>query len=356
MGHLKLVYELKANLMPNASFLDKAKLVYSRPMEEKNWIILTGGAGFIGSNVLKLLNQRGEREIVVVDELGHDDKWKNLVGKEFLEYFHKDKLFDWLPQYIHKVKAIIHLGACSSTVETNADYLMENNTEYSKKLARIALDHEIRFIYASSAATYGDGSGGFSDDHDLLETLRPLNMYGFSKHLFDLWLKREGVLDRVVGLKYFNVYGPNEYHKGRMSSAVLKMVPQLKQEGELKLFCSSDPGQFADGEQVRDFIHVKEAAEMTLQFLDNELGGIFNIGCGRAETWKSLAQGVIEGCGGKGSISFVEMPKDLIGKYQNYTCADLHKSEKHGLYLPKRSLKECVVDYVQKYILEEAYR
>jgi len=324
-------------------------------MGQKSRIVLTGGAGFIGSNVLALLNERGEQDIVVVDELGSDEKWKNLVGKTFSEFVHKDALFNWLEEHLHECKAFIHLGACSSTVETNADYLMENNTQYSKRLAAFALKGGARFIYASSAATYGDGSQGFSDDHALLEELRPLNMYGFSKHLFDLWVKKEGLLDQFVGLKYFNVYGPNEYHKGRMSSAVLKMVPELHKKGALQLFCSSEPTKFADGEQVRDFIHVRDAAEMTVQFLDNDLGGIFNIGCGRPETWKSLAEGVIEGCGGKGEIRFVPMPEDLLGKYQNYTCAELSKSHAHKLYLPKRSLKECVVDYVQNYILPESY-
>lgn len=315
-------------------------------------IVLTGGSGFIGSNVLACLNQRGITDVVVVDEFDKSDKWKNLVGKSFIEVLNKEQLFDFLND---KITAIIHLGACSSTVENDSNFLLENNYRYSKRLAQWAVKRDVRFIYASSAATYGDGSKGFSDDHDLLEQYEPLNMYGFSKHLFDLWLKREGLLDQVVGLKYFNVYGPNEYHKGRMASAVMKMVPDVRKEGCIRLFQSSEPNKFGDGDQVRDFIYVKDAAEMTVQFLDNDLGGIFNIGTGLEQTWNQLAKGVIQSvqCGGK--IEYVAMPQDLFGKYQNYTCATMQKSLANKLYMPKYSLEEAVCDYVQNYLLEERY-
>ena len=315
-------------------------------------IVLTGGCGFIGSNVLECLNQHGITNVVVVDELDDTDKWKNLVGKSFCEILDKSQLFDWLND---DVEAIIHLGACSSTVETDSNYLLENNYRYSKRLAEWAFERDVRFIYASSAATYGDGSKGFSDDHALLEQYEPLNMYGFSKHIFDLWLKREGLLERAVGLKYFNVYGPNEYHKGRMASAILKMVPDVQREGKIHLFKSSEPEKFGDGDQVRDFIYVKDAAEMTVQFLDNDLGGIFNIGTGKEQTWNQLARGVIKGVDCDGKIEYISMPADLIGKYQNYTCAGMEKSHAKKLYMPKYTLEDAVVDYVRGYVLHGSY-
>ncbi len=315
-------------------------------------IVLTGGAGFIGSNVLACLNRRGITDVVVVDELDETDKWKNLVGKSFCEILDKSQLFDWLND---DVGAIIHLGACSSTVERDSNFLLENNYRYSKRLAEWAFERDVRFIYASSAATYGDGLKGFSDDHHLLEQYEPLNMYGFSKHLFDLWLKREGLLEHAVGLKYFNVYGPNEYHKGRMASAILKMVSDVRREGGITLFESSEPEKFAHGDQVRDFIYVKDAAEMTVQFLENHLFGIFNIGTGKEQTWNQLANGVIKGIDRPAHIEYTLMPTDLIGKYQNYTCADMQKSHAHRLYMPKYSLEEAVVDYVRGYLLHGRY-
>lgn len=320
-------------------------------MYTDKYIVLTGGAGFIGSCVLKTLNEHGMANIVVVDDLGHTDMWKNLVGKRYLEMIHKDELFKWLEGKEKDIEAFIHLGACSSTVETDANFLLENNYRYSCKLAEYALTNDHRFIYASSAATYGDGSLGFSDDHDLLEQFQPLNMYGYSKHMFDLWLQNQNLLDKVVGLKYFNVYGPNEYHKGRMSSAILKMVPDALQTETICLFQSSEKEKYADGGQIRDFIYVKDAAKMTLQFLENDFSGIFNIGTGSEQTWNELATGVISALERPIKIEYIEMPKDLIGKYQNYTCAQMNKSKTHNLYLPRYSLKDAVQDYVQNYIL-----
>lgn len=319
------------------------------------YILLTGGAGFIGSALLHHLNHIGMKNIVVVDQLGQDEKWKNLVGKAFLDFVDKDDLFCWLQGREEDIEAIIHLGACSSTTETDCDYLMENNYRYSCELAEFALTNDIRFIYASSAATYGDGSQGFSDDLDLLETLRPLNMYGYSKHLFDLWLKNQNVLDHVTGLKFFNVFGPNEYHKGSMASAILKMVPDVLKTGKIKLFKSSDPKSFADGEQVRDFIYVKDVARMTAHFLTNDVTGIFNLGSGLANTWKALAEGVFKGLGKKADIEFIDMPEVLIGKYQNYTKADMTKWESAKLPKPTYSLEEAVIDYVQNYLVGHRY-
>ena len=315
------------------------------------YIVVTGGAGFIGSGVIRTLNDRGMKNIVVVDNLGSSDKWKNLVGKRFVDVLHKDVLFDWLKGRERDIEAFIHLGACSSTVENDANYLLENNYRYSLRLAEYALEWGHRFIYASSAATYGEGNLGFSDNHEMLDIYYPLNMYGYSKHMFDLRLKNQNLLDKTVGLKYFNVYGPNEYHKGRMTSAILKMVPDALNTSTIKLFKSSEPDKYGDGEQVRDFLYVKDAAKMTIQFLENTSNGIFNVGTGVRQTWNQLARAVIAALDTQVSIEYIDMPHDLIGKYQNYTCAEMNKSKIDHLQMPEFSLEEAVKDYIRNYIL-----
>ncbi len=315
-------------------------------------IIVTGAAGFIGSCLVKHLNERGETRIIAVDDLGTDERWKNLVGKQFLELLTIDELLVWLQANHTGVEAIIHLGACSSTTERNAAYLLENNYRYTIKLAEVALKHDIRFIYASSAATYGDGSLGFTDHHDQLDELQPLNMYGFSKHLVDLWMKRQRVLDKVVGLKYFNVFGPNEVHKGRMASVITAMVPNVQKEGVIRLFQSTEPSRFADGDQQRDFLYVKDAVKMTSAFLDNAAGGIFNIGTGVPNTWNSLARAVFGALAKPAHIEYTPMPADLIGKYQNYTCADMTKARSVlGDQALCGTLEEHVGDYVENYLV-----
>jgi ADP-L-glycero-D-manno-heptose 6-epimerase len=314
-------------------------------------IILTGGAGLIGSAVLRCLNDQGIDNVIVVDHLGTSEKWKNLVGKKFVDILDKSQLFSWIEGKENAIKAFIHLGACSSTVESNASYLLENNYQYTLRLAQYALGHGHRFIYASSAATYGDGACGFEDNEEAIDELRPLNMYGYSKQLMDLWFKKQGVLNKVVGLKFFNVYGPNELHKGRMASAITHFVPSVRKDGVVKLFKSNDK-QYPDGGQVRDFIYVKDAARMTCAFLKNDAAGLFNIGSGMARSWNDLASAVFKAMDLSPNIDYIDMPADLTGKYQNYTCAQMNKTQsvlgKEAICLP---LEEGVNDYVRNYLL-----
>ncbi len=314
--------------------------------------IVTGGAGFIGSCIVKALNDRGITDIVVVDALGTEDKWRNLSGKFFSHYLHKDQLFNWLIEHpSEKPDAVIHMGACSSTVERDVDYLMANNYDYTVRLASLCVEKNIRFIYASSAATYGDGSRGFSDDHEGLRELIPLNPYGFSKHRFDIWALDKKLLGQITGVKFFNVYGPNEYHKGRMASVVYGLLPQIVNEGVLRLFRSNDPERFKDGEQCRDFIYVKDAARLVLELLEADLFGIYNIGSGRAETWNALAEAMFAAVNQPVKIEYRDLPEDLRGKYQNYTQADMSKLRKKLPGFQTTPLNEAVFDYIRHYLL-----
>jgi len=320
-------------------------------------IIVTGGAGFIGSAITAALNSRGVEDILIVDELGEDEKWKNLRNLRFADYLEVDDFNqtvaesdgDW------DIEAIFHMGACSDTTETDATYLVKNNYEFSKLLCNWALSLGTRFIYASSAATYGDGSEGFSDDEDKLERLRPLNMYGYSKQLFDLWLKRRGLLDQVVGLKYFNVFGPNEYHKGEMRSFVHKAFEQIRDSGKVRLFQSHRP-DCGHGQQRRDFIYIKDAVEMTLFFAEHpEANGIYNIGTGQARTWNDLAEAVFRAMGKETCIEYIPMPESLRPNYQYFTQADITKLRNAGCKITPRPLEEAVREYVQDYLMKGRY-
>lgn len=320
-------------------------------------IIVTGGAGFIGSATVWKLNQIGRSDIVIVDELRDGEKWKNLNGLSYADIYHKADFLDMVldNEVPFEPEAIIHLGACSSTTEKDADYLLHNNFVYTVELAKYALERDIRFIYASSAATYGSGEKGYDDNEDQLESLRPLNMYGYSKQMFDLWAKQNKVLDRIVGLKYFNVYGPNEFHKGDMRSVVHKSFEQIRDTGKVKLFKSTDD-KYEDGGQMRDFIYVKDAVDMTLFFLDNfEANGIFNIGTGNARTWNDLVSSVFNAVDKPVNIEYIDMPEHLLGKYQNFTEAKNDKMKKVGYSKEITSLEKGVEDYVKNYLLKNEY-
>ena len=311
-------------------------------------VLLTGGAGFIGSCMLKRLNNAGIEDVIVVDHLGTSAKWKNLVGKKFRDYFEKGPFLEIIEggSLDREIDAVVHLGACSSTTEQDASYMMENNYEYSKRLAKWALKNKKRFLYASSAATYGDGGEGYSDSDKMTPKLAPLNVYGYSKHLFDLWVLSNNLQREFVGLKYFNVYGPNESHKGEMRSMVHKGYEQIKSSGKIRLFKSHKP-EYEDGGQKRDFIYVKDAVELTYYFLENHgKSGIFNIGAGAAKTWNELAEAIFSALGMEKNIEYFDMPEILRGKYQYFTQADIDKLRKANPKHKFFELKDAVKDYV----------
>ncbi|MHB8138423.1 MAG: ADP-glyceromanno-heptose 6-epimerase [Smithellaceae bacterium] len=315
-------------------------------------IIVTGGAGFIGSAFVWKLNQEGIEDIIIVDQLGTTDKWKNLVNLRFEDYIHKDDFSrmiydDDLP---FEVNAIVHMGACSSTTERDADYLWENNFFYTRTLAEWALKSGIRFIYASSAATYGDGTQGFSDEHDKIRNLKPINMYGYSKQVFDLWVLRQKLESKMAGIKFFNVFGPNEYHKADMTSVIYKAFHQISETGRVKLF-KSYVSRYPDGGQMRDFIYVKNCIDVLWWLLQNpEVNGIFNLGTGRARTWNDLINAVFAAMAIQPNIEYIEMPVSLRNQYQYFTQAEMGKLKSAGCPVDFSSLEDSVRDYVVNYL------
>ncbi|MBQ7695144.1 MAG: ADP-glyceromanno-heptose 6-epimerase [Lentisphaeria bacterium] len=319
--------------------------------------IVTGGAGLIGSAVVAALNARGIDDILIVDHLGNSDKWKNLVPLAYNDYLEKEVFRARLQQgdFAGGVEGVFHLGACSSTTERNASYLIDNNFRYTAELAEFCVSKGIRMVYASSCATYGDGSRGYVDDDDRIEELRPLNMYGYSKQMFDLYARRRGWLKRLVGCKFSNVYGPNERHKGEMRSVVLRAFEQITADGKLRLFRSYNP-QYAHGEFKRDFLYVKPAVDMVLYLFGNSRAcGLYNIGSGRAETWNALGRAVFSALGREVNIEYIEMPEHLRDRYQYYTKAERGKLFGLGYDKAVPSLEESIRDYVVNYLLPGKY-
>ena len=312
-------------------------------------IIVTGGAGFIGSAIVERLNQLGETDVLIVDRLDNSDKWKNLAPLNFADYLDADDLIERLDDF-KNAKVLLHLGACSATTERDSDFMMRNNYEYTKTLANWAINNQTRFIYASSAATYGDSSSGMNDGTDELNKLRPLNVYGYSKHLFDLYAKRNNLFENIVGLKYFNVFGANENHKGEMRSLVNKAFAQIRETGKLQLFKSANP-DYRDGEFGRDFVYVKDAVEMTLHFIENPASGLFNIGSGQMHTWNELAKAVFNALDLPLNIEYVEMPEHLKDRYQYHTQADITRIRQTGYDKKTTALSGAVADYVQNYLI-----
>ncbi len=315
-------------------------------------IVVTGGAGFIGSALAQKLNENGHADLLIVDNVDHEDKQKNL---DALKYVELQSIHGFL-ENIHKgnlpeLQAILHMGACSSTTETDEVYLTKNNFEYTRDLAHYCLEKGSRFIYASSAATYGDGEQGYDDDESQLETLKPLNLYGESKQNLDIWAKQEGVLDKIVGLKYFNVYGPNEYHKGDMQSLARKGFFQARDHGKIRLF-KSYKTQYANGGQERDFLYIKDAVAMTLFFLDRpEIGGLYNVGSGTARNWNNLANSIFSALDREPVIEYIDMPESIRNQYQYHTQAKMDKIRQAGYSPPTTTLEAGITDYVQNYLL-----
>lgn len=317
-------------------------------------VLVTGGAGFIGSALVWALNQHGVEEIVVVDRLGSDEKWRNLAPLRIEDYIEADDLFPRLASgRLGDFDLVLHLGACSATTELDATYLVHNNYEFTKDLAHWAMQHGARFVYASSAATYGDDATGMDDMDDspaALARLRPLNAYGYSKHLFDTYAARAGLLPRIVGLKYFNVFGPNEGHKGEMRSLVHKAYGQIRDSGRVKLFRSHRP-DFRDGEQQRDFLYVKDAVAMTLHLATTAgAAGLYNIGSGAANTWLSLVDAIFAAMGRERAVDFMDIPEGIREKYQYHTEANIAKLRASGYEIPVTPLAEAVRDYVSRYL------
>ena len=313
-------------------------------------ILLTGGAGLIGSAILWRLNQLGRTDVVVVDHLALGEKWQNIRPLRFQDYFEKDDFQKRMlaGEFEGKFDEIIHLGACSDTTEKDASYLAFNNFAYGKMMAEYAMRNHARMVYASSAATYGDGERGFKDDEEGIFALRPLNKYGYSKQIFDEWLYQRGWLRNgsFVGVKYSNVFGPNEYHKAHMRSMVLRSFEQIASSGKVQLFKSYRP-EYKDGEQVRDFLYVKDAADMTLFFLDGgrSQSGLFNIGFGSVRSWNDLARAAFAAMGREPVIEYIEMPESLRPRYQYLTCLDISKIRNAGFTRRLTTLEEAVRDY-----------
>ena len=305
--------------------------------------------GFIGSAVIWELNRRGITDILVCDVLGKSDKWKNLSPLRFADYIEAEQLFE-KDGFLDDIRCVFHLGACSSTTETDASYLIKNNFEYTKRLAHLAVANEMGFVYASSAATYGGTSGDFPESVKL-QDLRPLNMYGYSKHLFDLYAERSGMLPKITGLKYFNIFGPNENHKGDMRSLVSRAFEQISETGALRLYKSYRP-EFSDGGQLRDFMYVKDAVAATVFLAENVDGsGLFNIGSGQSSTWQSLAEAIFKAMDREPHIEFIDMPQELRERYQYFTCANIEKLREAGFRQNFTPLEDAVQDYVQNYLV-----
>jgi len=326
-------------------------------------IIVTGGAGFIGSNLVAgLQDQRGITNITVCDYMGNGDKWRNLAKRELRDIIHPDRLFEYISQYKDRIEAIFHMGAISSTTETDVDMIVDRNFNLSRLLWKFCAENNIRFIYASSAATYGDGSNGFDDTEtmDALAELRPLNPYGWSKHVFDRRTLRvtqdralegkEDVPPQWAGLKFFNVYGPNEYHKEDQMSVICKLHPQVKAGATAKLFKSHHP-DYEDGGQMRDFVYVKDCVNVMLWLYDNpNVNGLYNVGTGEARSFKDLALSVFNASKMEPKIHYIDMPTSLQEKYQYFTEANMQKLKDAGYDKPFSSLEEGVCDYIQNYM------
>lgn len=324
-------------------------------------IIVTGGTGFIGSNLVAALEEKGAKDIVVCDTFGEGDKWRNIAKRELRDIVHPDRLFDYLETHKDKVEVIFHMGAISSTTETDVDLIVETNVVLSRRLWKWCGTNGKRLIYASSAATYGDGEEGFEDVQSVegLKKLKPLNAYGWSKHLFDrrvarvLEEKSEPIPTQWAGLKFFNVYGPNEYHKDDQMSVICKLHPQVMAGAAAKLF-KSHRDDYEDGGQLRDFVYVKDCVNVMIWLYENEkVSGLFNVGTGEARSFKDLAEATFKASGVEPKINYIDMPEQLREKYQYFTEANVSNLRQAGYDKEFTSLEDGITDYVQNYMSKE---
>lgn len=325
-------------------------------MDKRSTIIVTGAAGFIGSCMVSYLNQQGFENLILVDEFGHDDKELNLLHKKYTAKVERENFFDWVQREKPKVSFVFHLGARTDTTEFDYSVHQHLNVEYSEKIWNYCTINNIPLVYASSAATYGEGEHGYNDDHDIIEELRPLNPYGISKNEFDKWvLHQESHPPFWAGLKFFNVYGPNEYHKGRMASVIFHSFNQVKATGKVKLFRSHKDG-FEDGEQLRDFIYVKDVIEVCYWLMENQpSSSIYNLGTGEARSFNQLVKSTFAGLDLHPNIEFIDMPEDIRDKYQYFTEANMDKLKAAGYAKAFHSLEKGVDDYVRNYLAQNTF-
>ncbi len=319
-------------------------------------IVVTGAAGFIASVLVGALNDEGVQDLILVDKFGDKAKMKNLNKKQYSELIERDNFIEWFEKNNDKVEFVFHIGAKSATTGFEKSVYDELNLNYTKSVWTLCAANEIPMVYASSAATYGDGEFGYDDNHDIVEKLKPLNLYGESKNDFDKWaLKQDKTPPNWYGLKYFNVYGPNEYHKGRMKSVIHSAFEQIKEKGSMKLFKSHNP-DYADGGQLRDFVYVKDLVEVMLFLWEYEAeSGLYNIGTGNARSFLDLAKATFKAMGVKEDISFIDTPIDIRDKYQYFTEANMEKLLSQGYAVPFYNLEDGVEDYVKEFLLKGDY-
>ena len=319
-------------------------------------IVVTGAAGFIGSVLTGRLNQEGFEDIIVVDDFSKDGKNKNLDGKTFINPVNRDDFFQWFDENFRGVSFVLHIGARTDTTEFDVNVFDILNLDYSKQIWLRCVEHKIPLIYASSAATYGLGEFGYNDDHDVVEKLNPLNPYGESKNDFDKWILQQTEAPPFwAGLKFFNVYGPNEYHKGRMASVIFHAAKQIKETGKVKLFRSHNP-EYKDGEQLRDFIYVKDLVDVILFLMkEKPASGLYNLGTGKARTFVDLANATFGALGIESQIEFIDTPEDIRDKYQYFTEANMAKLIAAGYHKPFTTLEMGIGDYVKNYLVESKY-
>jgi ADP-L-glycero-D-manno-heptose 6-epimerase len=333
-------------------------------MDKEKTILLTGAAGFIGSYMLGYLNRKGYENIIIVDDFSEADKKPNYESKRFVEKIERNNLFSWLKTNNPKIDFAFHLGARTDTTEFDYSIHEKLNVEYSKKIWNYCIHKNIPLVYASSAATYGGGEYGYKDDHDIVEKLQPLNPYGISKNEFDKWVLAQTHNSQLIthnsppfwtGLKFFNVYGPNEYHKGRMASMIFHGFHQIQKTGKVKLFKSHKP-EFKDGEQLRDFIYVEDVANVCYWLMENHIAsGLYNLGTGNARTFNDLANAIFKSLALSSNIDFIDTPADIRDKYQYFTEADMNKLRQSGYFETFFSIEEGVQNYVQNFLLPEIY-